>query len=323
MNSNPSLGIDIDKMKFVAGVWLTPQRCLKAEFANHAGGFRKLRMWLKQHGLGSLRVGIESTNVYGEALAQWLYDQGHEVFVLNPEHVAHYARSRGQRNKTDPADAATIAAFIAHHEATPWRPPSPEQKTLRSLTRTRYQLVQLGQQLSNQIRTAQPAGRKHLQLALRTIRTQLAAIGKEITAHLRIHPVLYDQVRRVMTIKGIGLITAATAIAELPPITPQSEARAICAWAGLTPHRRQSGRTELPAHLCRKGNVYLRQALFMPALVAKRYNPLLRDFAQRLAAKGKRTPAILGAISHKMLRIIVGLLRSNTNFNPNWHLEKI
>jgi transposase len=61
----------------------------------------------------------------------------------------------------------------------------------------------------------------------------------------------------------------------------------------------------------------------MPALVAKRWNPCLAAFAARLKAKGKSTPAILGAISHKMLRILVGMLRSNSNFDPNWSPQKI
>lgn len=125
-----------------------------------------------------------------------------------------------------------------------------------------------------------------------------------------------------MTIKGVGLITAATAIAELPPITAESDPRTIAAWAGLTPRRWQSGPREWTTRLCRKGNVYLRQALYMPALVAKRYNPLFRDYAIKLAARGKTSGAILGALSHKMLRIIVGLLRSSSDFDPNWSPQK-
>jgi transposase len=61
----------------------------------------------------------------------------------------------------------------------------------------------------------------------------------------------------------------------------------------------------------------------MPALVAKRHNPLIQAFAQRLAQNGETTTAILGAISHKMLRILVGMLRSNSDFSPNWSLRNI
>src|SRR5438132_1710518 len=125
--NTPSLGLDLARLTLVAALWFGPRRVVQAEFANHVGGFRKLRRWLQQHGVGPLRVALESTNVYGEAVAAWLHAEGHQVHVLNPERTANYARSLGQRNKTDPADAACIAAFIAQHEATPWTPPSSEQ----------------------------------------------------------------------------------------------------------------------------------------------------------------------------------------------------
>jgi len=318
----PSLGIDIAQATFRAALWFDQHRFVQAEFANHPGGFRQLGTWLKRHGVGPLAAGLESTNTYAEALAGWLHAQGHRVYLLKPERTACYARCRGQRNKTDAADAVTIAAFVAQHAGSPWQPPSAEQKTLRSLTRARHQLVECSKQLRNQLKTADPVARPHLQAVLGSVTRQLGALARSIAEHLRAQPALAAQVRRLMTIKGIGLVTAAIAIAELPPITPESDPRAICAWAGLTPRRRQSGKTELPARLSRKGNGYLRQALFRPALVAKKHNPLLRAFALRLAAAGKRPGAIVGAIAHKLLRIAVGLLRSNTDFNPHWVFQK-
>lgn len=317
-----TLGIDIALRTFAVALRFDAHRCAKAEFANHAGGFRRLRTWLQRHGVGALPVAMESTSTYAEALAQWLHEQGHEVYLLNPERIACYARSLGQRNKTDPADAVTIAAFIATHEATRWVPPSLEQRSLRSLTRTRHQLVACLAKLRVQLATADAVAQPHFRAVIRQLTTQLRKILLEINQLLKTHPALGQQVRRLMSCKGVGLITAAVAIAELPPITRHTDARAIAAWAGLTPRRWQSGRTERPARLSRKGNTYLRDALYMPALVAKRHNPLLRTFAERLALNGKSTPAILGAISHKMLRILVGLLRSNSNFDPNWSPQK-
>jgi transposase len=324
MNTNPTLGIDMAKRTFTAGLRFDGKRVIKAEFENNRGGFRKLHTWLKTHGIGSgIRVAVESTSTYGDALLEFLYDKGYAVFMLNPERVAHYARACGQRNYTDSADARTLAAFIASHdEAMPWQPPPPEQKQLRELTRVRLQVVDHIRSLVLQLQTASGAARGHLQALLGVARRTLAAIGKDISAHLKKHATLNAQVRRLMTCKGVGLVTAATAIAELPPITPQSDARAIAAWAGLNPRRSQSGPNEWVTHLSRKGNVYLRQALYMPALVAKRHNPLLRAFAQRLADKGKSSGAILGALSHKMLRIFVGLLRNNQDFDPQWTPQK-
>ena len=146
--------------------------------------------------------------------------------------------------------------------------------------------------------------------------------GKVEGGILRDFPDLGQQVQRLTTCKGIGLVTAAVLIAELPPITVQTDARAIAGWVGLTPRRWQSGNWEGRTLLSRRGDAYVRDALYMPALVAKRYNPLIRTFALRLATNGKTTNAILGAISHKLLRILVGMLRSNANFDPNWAYQK-
>ena len=313
-----ALGVDMAARSFVAALWFDQQRQIKASFLNDPRGFRQLDRWLQTHGVAAVRAGLECTNTYGQALAHWLHAKGHQVYLLNPERTACYARARGQQNKTDPADAVTIAAYVALHALTPWAPPLPAQEQLRALTRTRQQLVQQGVQLRCQLKTAHPATRPFLQATLKAVLHQIDRIKTALTEQLRHHPDLDEQVRRLMTVKGVGWLTATITLAELPPIHPQTDPRAICAWAGLIPRRWQSGKTELPARLSRKGNAYLRQALFMPALVARRSNPLLRAFADHLRAKGKRPGAIIGAVAHKLLRILVALLKSKTDFDPNW-----
>jgi len=318
----PSLGLDMAAASFAACLWFGATSHARADFPNTRTGFRRLSAWIKSHGLGSLRVGIECTNTYGQAVAQWLFAQGHQIYLLNPERTSHYARARGQQNKTDPSDALNIAAFVALHELTAWQPPSPEQAALCALTRTRADLVSLSQQLANQLRTAAPASQPFLKSSLQHLKLQICAIEKTIRQHLKEYPSLNDKVQLLRSIKGVGWLTAVIAIAELPNIDQHSDARAICAWAGLIPKRWQSGKTELPSGLSKRGNKHLRQALFMPALVAKKYNPLLHAFAEKLRSKGKRPGAIVGAVAHKMLRIIVGLLKSNSTFDPNWVLNK-
>src|SRR5690606_27317811 len=222
--NTPTLGIDMAKLTFVAALWFDRQRFLKAQFDNSPSGFRKLHTWCQTHGAGgALRVAVESTSTYAEALLEWLYTRSYTVFLLNPEQVAHYARACGQRNKTDPADAVTIAAFIAAHEATPWQPPPPQQKDLRTLTRARAQARATVKALGVQLQTSAGPARPHLQALLDAARRTLRAIERDIAAHLRKHPRLGAQVRRLMTLKGVGLVTAAIAIAELPPITAQTD----------------------------------------------------------------------------------------------------
>jgi transposase len=317
-----SLGLDMAAASFAACLWFGPNRHAKAIFPNTKVGFRQLDRWLKSHGVGLVRAGIECTNTYGQALAQWLFERAHEVYLLNPERTSNYAKVRGQRNKTDSADSVTIAAFVALHELTPWTPPSPEQAALCALTRVRADLVSQRLQLANQLRTAHRVAQPYLKSAWKQIGVQITAIEKKLKEHLKEHPSLNQKVLLLRSIKGIGWLTAVIAVAELPNIDQHTDARSICAWAGLTPKRWQTGKTELPARLSKRGNRHLRQALFMPALVAKKFNPLLHAFSERLRAKGKRPAAIVGAVAHKLLRIIVGLLKSNCAFDPNWSLSK-
>lgn len=317
----PLLGIDVSLATLVVALRLDANRWARAQFPNTASGLRHMLRWLAQHFAGRVIAGVESTSTYADALLYCLHDAGHQVYLLNPERVACYARSRGLRNKTDPSDAAVIAAFLVEHRGTPWVPPSPEQKTLRELTRARAQLVAIQTALRAQVKTAGPAGAAHLQPVLQQVQAQLLALLRQIKTHLHAHPGLAEQVQRLMTMKGIGLVTAAIMIAELPPITVDSDPRSIAGWAGLTPRRYQSGTLVRPAHLSRKGNAYVRDALYMPALVARRFNPVLKAFADRLKANGKRPGVILGAVAHKMLRILVGLLKSKTNFDPNWSFK--
>ena len=316
-----ALGIDIAARSFVAALRLDQDRFIKAPFVNDAKGFRQLGKWLKTQGIRTVRVGLECTNTYGEALARWLYAQGHQVHLLNPERTARYAQAVGQQNKTDPADAVTIATYVALHPLTLWAPPTQEQEELRALTRTRRQLVEQCVQLRSQIKTAHPSAQTFLKASLKALVGQIAGIKQALLKHLKAHPELDAKVHKLTTVKGVGWLTATIAVAELPAIDAQTDPRSICAWAGLIPRRWQSGRTELPARLSRKGNVYLRQALFMPALVAQRSNPVFIAFAARLKANGKRPGAIVGAVAHKLLRILVALLKSDSPFDPNLHLR--
>lgn len=321
--NTPTVGLDISLRSFVAALWFGTKQCLLREFSNNPAGFRALLKWMASHCAGAqVRIGVEATNTYAEAVLEFLYRAGHVVYLLNPERTACYARCCGARNKTDQADAPVIAMYVAKHDCTPWHPPSPEQKELRGVTRARHQLSELATQLSNQIRTAEGAGRAALQAALQEVRAQIATLIRQVKQLLRQHAPLRQAIELLMTIKGVGFVTAATLVAELPPITDQTDPRTIAAWAGLTPRRYQSGDTEWRTRLSRKGNAQVRNALYMPALVAKRWNPLFADYAHRLAERGKSSGAILGAISHKMLRIAVGLLRTKSAFDPAWRPKK-
>jgi hypothetical protein len=183
MTRPPALGLDLSHLSFRAVLRLDEDRQLEATFPNNRAGFRLLRSWLYRHFAGPVRAGLEATGRYGDALRLWLHEQGHTVLVLNPQRVAAYARCIGQRNKTDPSDARTIAAYVAKHTLLAWSPPPAEHAQLQQLTRVRHQLVEHRSLLRNQINSATPLTRRFLQKVLRSIEAQLRALDQSI-AHL-------------------------------------------------------------------------------------------------------------------------------------------
>ena len=118
------------------------------------------------------------------------------------------------------------------------------------------------------------------------------------------------------SIPGIGQTTAVAILAELPNINSFESAKEIAAFAGLTPAVRQSGTSVRGiGHISKVGNSGLRKALFLPAIVAKQYNPILVEFCERLGKKGKAKMVIIIAAMRKLLHIIFGVLKNQQEFN--------
>jgi transposase len=97
-----------------------------------------------------------------------------------------------------------------------------------------------------------------------------------------------------------------------------NHAKALAAFVGLNPTVHQSGSSVRGPHLSKKGNSLLRGALYMPAIVARRYNPVIKEFADRLKKAGKSNMVIIGAVMRKLLHIIYGVLKSGMPFDPSW-----
>jgi transposase len=132
----PVLGLDVAK-KSVQAELRNSSNKVRFGFANNAKGFAQLARILKEHDVPKVWAGLEASGPYSQALALWLYAQGHRVSLLNPRRVKHYARSAGNRNKTDLLDAAVIADFVCAHQPVAWQPPTLEVAQLQALVRRR------------------------------------------------------------------------------------------------------------------------------------------------------------------------------------------
>jgi transposase len=316
------LGLDVAKLTVQAQLRWPTGRKLRFSFANTTAGFKQLAQILAQHGCTLVHAGLEATGRYSHLLALWLYEQGHQVSLLNPRRVKDYARSSGLRNQTDILDAALIANFVRAHQeellVSLWRPLSSELQQLQDLVRRRHQLDGLLLGERNRLEGAAALVRTHIERLIEFLKAEKASLEKAIAAHIRSHPRLQRNHELLCTIKGVGSLTAAVLLAEMAGPEQVKRARQAAARAGLSPRRKQSGTSvDRNQGIGHEGNRYLRKALYMPALVAIKHNPALRYFAAKLRAAGKHEMAIICAVMRKLIHISFGILKHQQPFNPS------
>jgi transposase len=312
------LGIDIAKRTFNVAL-LRDNKLRHRKFANNPEGFKQLDGWLTKHGITQVHACLEATGTYGEALAEHLYKAGQVVSVINPARIKAFAQSELQRNKTDRADAALIARFCLQKEPDPWSPAPDEIRDLQALVRHLDSLIQTRTQLANRLSTSQARTvLESLQNLIDAVEAEIDKIQRQIRDHINSHPDLKKCQDLLISIPGIGAQTAAKLLAEIEHLREYKHASQAVAYAGLSPQHAQSG-TSIRARpkLSKIGNTRVRKALYFPAVVALRYNPIIRDLAERLAQRGKCKMVIIGAAMRKLLHLAFGVLKTHKPFDEN------
>jgi transposase len=316
---SPTLGIDIAKATFQAAM-LHHRKLHHHRFDNTPAGFAQLQAWLVKYRAKQVHAGMEATASYSDDLALFLYQAGHRVSVVNPARIKGFAQSQLQRNKTDSLDAALIARFCQPQAPEAWTPPPAEIQQLRALVRRLAALQEMRQQESNRLEQAaqQPLVSESLSKIIATLDAEVARLRQLIKDHIDQHPHLKRERELLLSIPGIGETTAAWLLSEVQVSAYQS-ARQVAAHAGLRPRHQQSGTSvHGPTRLSKTGNARPRRALYLPAVVAERYNPIIRACCQRLEKRGKRPMEIIGAAMRKLLHIVYGVLKSGKAFDPSF-----
>lgn len=312
------LGIDISKAKFDV-MLLHEGQSIHAVFANTPKGFGKLRQWLKKQAVKQLHACMEATGTYGDQLAEYLHEQSYAVSMVNPSRIKAYAESQLRRNKTDKADAAVIADFCRTQQPARWSPPDPALRELRGLVRYLEDLHQMRTEQLNRLQAGSltPAVSRNLRKHVAFLDRQIQEVEALIRQHIDQHPDLKHQHELLTSIKGIGDSTASALLAEMGDWQSFPAARQLAAFGGLTPRQRQSGSSVRGrSRVAKIGNPHLRRILFLPALAARRSNPIIKAFCDNLALRHKPKMVVIGAAMHKLLRIAYGVLKSDQPFDP-------
>lgn len=309
------LGIDVGKMKLDV-VLMFNRKTLARKFDNSPKGFKLLAGWLASLHISQVHACLEATGIYGEAVAEFLYEKGHRVSVVNPLRIKGYAKSDLQRNKTDPADARTIAGFCLAKDPEDWHPLPAEVKHLQALTRRLESLEEMLSAENNRLEAASNSVRPSLKRIIRTLEKEIENVRQLIKEHIDNHPNLKEQSDLLQSIPGIGQKTAQVLLSEIE-FSRFDSARSVAAQAGVTPGKRQSGTSINWTRLSKIGNGRIRKALYFPAMSAMKHNEIIKTFASRLSQNGKTPMQVICAAMRKLLHIAFGVLKNNHPFDPN------
>jgi len=312
------VGIDISNKTFNAAFRDGASKWHEQEFQNTMAGRKNLLAWAGS----DAHFTMEATGYYHVETALFLHKSA-VVHVCNPMLVKRFSQMRLKRGKTDRADARMIMEFAATNEdmLRAWNPLKSLMGEARGLLTAAKQVQKQIQQTRNAVHalklleTGREAAKllvKHL-LSQRKILRSIEARIKEIIE--KEHGALY---KAILSVPGIGPKTAAALIVCTNAFQYFDNARQLCAYVGLSPRVFESGTSvKGKGHICKLGNSYLRQCLYMCAVASMTCNPRMIAYKGSLTERGKHNTVALVAVANKLLRTAFAIAKSG----KHWNLE--
>lgn len=332
-----SIGIDISKDTFTACMcYMDSQGLLNysdvKHFNNQKTGFNQFLRWVRKSKSNEVPINflLEATGVYYENLAHHLYDIKQEVSVVLPNTSKHYFLSLNVKTKTDEIDAKVLSQFAIERIHKKWIKPSETYLHLRNLTRYYVQLQEQKTSLGN-IKHSKDNSFDVQNLILKSNKKLITAIDKqinlvktEIEKLIKSGQELNKKVEKLLTIKGVGVMTIATILSETLGFQHVKNIKQLVSYAGYDVVQRESGTSiKGKTRISKKGNRYIRNALYFPAMVACRYNENLKQNYLRIIQK--KSSKMIGqvAIQRKLLALIYTLWKKNEIYIEDYTKIKI
>jgi transposase len=265
------------------------------------------------------RIVLEASGGYEALVVAVLASRQLPVVVVNPRQVRDFARAMGQLAKTDRIDAQVLARFGEAIRPEVRAMPDATTRTVRALVSRRRQLQEMlvaeqNRLISAAVQDAPEPLREQLGEHIDWLRRQVSDVDDEVRREVQASSVWRERENLLRTIPGIGPVTAAILLSQLPELG-QLDRKALAKLVGVAPLNRDSG-TLHGARRVWGGRAGVRAVLYMAALVATRHNPLIRAFYERLKAAGKPKKVALVACMHKLLLLCNSILRSNSAWRP-------
>jgi transposase len=316
MDKTDYAGIEVSARELLVRLRRDGRTLPLKSFPNAPEGHQAIAHYLIRKGY-VVRVCLESTGVYGLDLALLLEKQaGIEVMVANPRAARNFAQALMQRSKTDPLDALTLMEFAARMPFQAWQPPSKAVLHLCAIARRLASVTEIGAAEKNRLHAAGAAQalpeavRRDLKRSIAFHQRALERLTRQARRLIAADARLEERFRQLDSIPGVGPASAIALLAELSTLSADVDVRQWVASAGLDPREHSSGSSvHKKPRISKAGNRHLRRALFMPALVAVRFDPHLGAYYQHLLDRGKAKMQALVATMRKLLHAIFGMFK--------------
>lgn len=254
------------------------------------------------------RVVLESTGGLEVLVLSALAAKGLPVVAANPRQVRDFAKSTGRLAKTDKIDAEALAHFAEAIQPEIRPLPSKEARQLEGLMRRRRQLTEMAAAEKNRLLTSEDLALASVEAMIDIIKRQIAEIDDNIKKRLKMNEVWREKDILLRSVKGVGPVVSMTLLANLAELGNLSR-KQIAALVGVAPLNRDSG-TMRGKRSIWGGRTAVRNALYMAVLSAKRFNPAIREFFERLKASGKKFKVAIVACMRKLLTILNAMVRT-------------
>jgi transposase len=328
--SNYSLFVGVDIAAKTATVsWVTSANDLSRAItiAQTQAGWQKLATQLrKQVSMPQeCLIIMEVTGTYWMKMALFLYTAGFHLSVINPMQSRYFARLMAQKTKTDAVDAKLLAQLGMTLDVPLWVPPPDIFYELQQRLAYRDDLIAMRLQEKNRLHalkhqsTVVVSIQQRLDVHIQLLTEQIKQLDQEIESLLNSDHEWAESAHYLRSIPGVGSNTAAWILTTTLNFTVCTRPEEVVAFAGLAPHARHSG-TSVQSKLAvgNGGHERLRRAVYLAALPASRFNPILAAFYRRLVERGKPKKVALCAVARKLLHIAWAVVTRKQYFDPNY-----
>ena len=329
------LGIDVSQKELVICLGrmlddFTNELYARKVFANTPKGFTALLLWVKKLTDNDIAVRyvMEATGVYHESFAYCLDEKGYEVSIVLPNKISNFFRTLEIKTITDKTSSEAIALFGLERNLQKWKRPKPIYKKIKQLTRERDQIVQERTIVKNQLHAEEAEAEPNKSTVSRIkqriifLNKQEKAIKKELDTLIKSDEKLKKGVGLICSIPGIGLLTAATVMAETNGFELIRNKRQLASYAGFDIKEKLSGTSvKGKPRISKRGNKYLRKSLHFPALAAIRHDERFKAIFIRLVSRHGIKMKGAVAVQRKLLEMTYTIFKTQKVYDKNYLKE--